>query len=164
MLSNLFKSLSNFFILTGEYAKASIINTILFLIIIPVMILGIIVAPLGLFFSHKDADTAKMFSQYNTNRTWLLERLPKFLLWWDNSVDGFRGDTRGWWDFFCEEQVFFGLMPVLRNIAKKIPFVKKTLFPYNRLNSNDYISKVWWGVVRNPANYFKRFVITRDVS
>lgn len=62
-----------------------------------------------------------------------LVRLPKWLLPWDNIVDGLLGDKRG-------------------------------KYAASTAKWNPLFAMWWWAAVRNPANYFKRFILACDVS
>lgn len=98
------------------------------------ILLGFILVPIGLAFRKKDESTAKPFTQYNTNRQWVYEDLPNWLKPWQNIEDGLRGDHRGWWDLNSKGS-----------------------------DSSTLFNMFWWSGVRNPFNYFKRFMIGCDV-
>ena len=85
-------------------------------------------------FGKYDPDTAKHFTVYNTNRTWIREKFPKVFWPWDNLEDSSIGDHRGWWDANS-----FGA------------------------DSRKFVNRFWWLAVRNPFNNFKRFVLGCDV-
>jgi len=105
-----------------------------FLVQLAGIVLGLIVVPLGLIFRKKDSSTEKPFTTFNTHRNWVYEDLPKWLEPWQNIEDGLRGDHRGWWDANS--------------------FGEDSSKPFNMF---------WWSAIRNPFNYFKRFVIGCDV-
>lgn len=98
------------------------------------IIAGLVLVPIGVLFRNKDQTTAKPFTHYNTHRFWVKEDLPNWLRWYQNDEDGLRGDHRGWWDANC-----FGR------------------------DSSRLINMIWWSAIRNPFNYFKRFIIGCDV-
>lgn len=98
------------------------------------ILLGLVIVPIGLMRTRVYPDSERQFTQYNTHRTWVLERLPTWCLWWDNPIDGCRGDKRGYWDSHSPTR-----------------------------DSSHWLSKFWWMAVRNPFNYFKRFVLGCDV-
>ena len=111
-------------------------STAVFLISIPVTLLGLIVVPLALPF-FRDESEAKAFTQYPEHGVWALRRLPRWALWWDNIYDGALGDKRGWWANYCWTEY------------KKPP--------------NAFYSMFQWLSIRNPANYWSRIVTGCDV-
>jgi hypothetical protein len=74
------------------------------------------------------------FSQYPQHGNWVLVRLPRLALWWDNIYDGMYGDKRGWWANHCSGQ----------HASRKSMWL--------------------WAAVRNPSNYFSRVICGVDVS
>lgn len=109
---------------------------IIMLVRVPLILLGLVLVPVGLVFSRIDQTSERAFSEHNTNRTWALETLPKWLWLWSNDRDGARGDKRGWWDVNCPTG-----------------------------DSSDFWSMFIWLAIRNPVNNM-RFVkgISCDVS
>lgn len=113
----------------------SIVQIVLFFLIQVVgILLGYPLVAIGLMFTTINESTRKAFTDYNTNRFWVQESMPSILYWWDNLEDSCRGDHRGWWDL----NSFFS-------------------------NSELWINKWWWLVVRNPFNNFKRYILGCDV-
>ena len=107
----------------------------IFVIGIPVTLLGLVMVPLGLLFKRTYPETRTPFTQYPGE--WELVRLPSWLKPWDNLYDGFLGDKRGWWSNECEK-------------------AKRTC--------RDFLSMFLWGAIRNPANYWSRNITGLDVS
>lgn len=68
--------------------------------------------------------------------------LPRWAFPWGNDYDGLKGDGRGWWAAYCDEEVFWGLIPLLRKLGLPIPL----------LLAGDYLAMWWWAAVRNPTN------------
>lgn len=62
--------------------------------------------------------------------------MPSWAKWWGNPIDGFLGDDSYRW------------------ASRDIPF---------GLKNTSFLGMFWWGAIRNPLNYFKRFVISCDV-
>lgn len=101
---------------------------------LPVTLLGLVLVPIGLMFKRVMSGRVP-FTQYPGE--WELVRLPKWLLPWDNTFDGFLGDKRGWWSNECEKNGY----------------------------SCRSLKAMWlWGAVRNPANYWSRVMTGIDVS
>lgn len=98
------------------------------------ILLGLFMVPIGLCFRVKDMSTSKPFTSFNKDREWVYEDLPNWLKPWQNIEDGLRGDHRGWWDANC----------------------------FGRDGSKTF-NMFWWSAIRNPFNYFKRFVIGCDI-
>ena len=48
------------------------------------ILLGFLVVPIMLMFGEYDAESAKHFTMYNTNRKWIREVFPKVFWPWDN--------------------------------------------------------------------------------
>ena len=117
-----------------DFLLMTISWVVMFVLQILGIILGFIVVPLGLLFRKLDESTYKPFTKFNTNRQWVYEDIPGWLKPWQNIEDGLRGDHRGWWDANC--------------------FSK---------DSSKVFNMFWWSAVRNPFNYFKRFVLGCDV-
>lgn len=116
------------------YLKAVFYNLIVLICTVPLIILGLIIVPLGLLFK----DDSKKDSTYKTDGTseWWLRTLPSWAKWWGNPIDGFLGDDSYRW------------------ASRDIPF---------GLKNTSFLGMFWWGAIRNPLNYFKRFVISCDV-
>lgn len=93
------------------------------LIQLPVMLLGLPLVAIGIPF-RRDAVNEE-------GRP--IVRLPRWLLPWDNAVDGLLGDKRGYYADYTK-------------------------------GWNPYFAMWWWAAIRNPANYFKRFILACDVS
>jgi hypothetical protein len=93
------------------------------LIQFPVILVGLPLVALGLPFIRLD---------YNEEGRAII-RLPKWLLPWDNSVDGLLGDKRGYYSEYTK-------------------------------GWNKWVAMWWWVAIRNPANYFKRFILACDIS
>lgn len=90
----------------------------LFLVQLPVIALGVFLVPIGIPFRR------------NVNG---VVRLPKWLLPWDNILDGITGDSRGYYQAYSKD------------------------WP-------PFLAMWWWTAFRNPANYFKRFIIACDIT
>jgi len=97
------------------------------------IILGIFLMPLFLLF----VDDSKKELTYRTDgvNEWWLRTLPKFALFWDNKIDGTLGDD----DY--------------RYASRDIPF---------GLKNTSFLGQYWWMAIRNPFNYFKRFILACD--
>lgn len=111
----------------------------LFLLELPVTVLGLLAVAVGIPFRREIPGTAKPFTdpRYAHPDGWALVRLPRWLLWWDNPYDGLLGDKRGWWDNRCRQ------------------FGRTCRTP---------LSMWLWAAVRNPSNHFSRCVVGVDVS
>lgn len=107
---------------------------VLFLICIPMTLAGVVVVPVALL--RPDDSKREVTIITDGINTWWLRRLADWARWWDNPIDGFFGD------------------PAFRWAGRDIPFGWK---------STDFLAQFWWGAIRNPLNYFKRFVISCDV-
>lgn len=84
-------------------------------------------------------ETSQKFTQYATDEDWVMVRFPesmKWAKWWDHVIDGFAGDTRGWWHTHA-------------------PF---------KGGAYQYWNMFWWGAIRNGVNYWKRFVVSIPVD
>lgn len=126
-----------------NHGRSKVIKDIVYAILITVamfvvqaigIIAGLVLVPIGLLFRTLDQGTMKRFTTFNTDRFWVKEDLPNWLRWYQNDEDGLRGDHRGWWD----ANSFGG-------------------------DSSKVFNMFWWSAIRNPLNYFKRFVIGCDV-
>ena len=107
-----------------------------FALSIPMVLLGLPLVALGLLFRREYPETARPFTQYPADVLWTLVRLPGWLKPWDNAVDGFYGDRRGWWHAHAE---FEG-------------------------GSRRFANMWWWGATRNTADYWRRFMISCPVD
>jgi hypothetical protein len=107
-----------------------------FLVSIPLVLLGLVIVPLGLLFRRTLEGTRQPFRQYPGE--WVSVRLPDCwpFRWWDNAVDGFAGDKRGWWH---DHQAWTG-------------------------GAYTFLSMFIWGALRNTVNYWRRFVIACPVD
>lgn len=117
-----------------HYAWAIIQNVALFLICIPLTLLGLIVVPVALLWP----DDSQKAATYKTDgiEQWWLRTLPSWATWWDNPYDGFLGDD------------------ALRWAGRDVPFGWRNLF---------YRAQCWWGAMRNPLHRFKSFVMACDI-
>jgi hypothetical protein len=106
----------------------------LFLLRVPMILLGLPVVWVALRDTRVPYDTGMPFSQFPQHGIWYLMRLPKWALWWDNAFDGMLGDKRGWWANDCKGEH----------------------------TSRYHMWR--WAALRNPANYFSRNVCGVDVS
>lgn len=109
-----------------------------FLMSIPMVLLGFPIVALGLLFRREFPETAKPFTSFDTDKSWRLVRLPdwKWILPWDHTVDGFAGDTRGWWH---HNQKDYG-------------------------GSYNFLSMWHWGAFRNTCDYWRRFMISVPID
>lgn len=98
------------------------------------IVLGIFLMPLFLLF----VDDSRKAVTYKTDgiNEWWLRTLPKFALFWDNKIDGTLGDDDYRW------------------AERDIPFGWK---------NTSFLGQCWWMAIRNPFNYFKRFILACDV-
>ena len=101
---------------------------------LPLWLIGLPMVWVALPYRSFALETTTPFSQFPAQGSWMLVRLPKWALWWDNAFDGMLGDKRGWWANECDGQA--GTR-------------------YNMWR---------WAALRNPANYFSRNVCGIDVS
>lgn len=107
-----------------------------FLIHIPLIVLGPLVVALALPFRSEHGNTVP-FTKYPGQGEWRLIRLPAWARWWDNPYDGMWGDKRGWWDNECRK---------------------------SGRTCKSFLSMWLWAAIRNPTNYFSRNVVGVDVS
>ena len=98
------------------------------------IVLGIFLMPVFLLF----VDDSKKELTYRTDgvNEWWLRTLPKLALFWTNKIDGTLGDE----DF--------------RYASRDIPF---------GLKNTSFLGQYWWMAIRNPFNYFKRFILACDI-
>lgn len=115
-------------------AKAAVMWAIQFVLQVIGIILGLIVIPIAVCF----VDDSKKDSTYKTDgkNEWWLRTLPRWAKWWDNKIDGTLGDDDYRW------------------AGRDIPFGWK---------NTSFLGQFWWMAVRNPFNYFKRFILACDV-
>ena len=106
----------------------------LYLLEMPVNLLGLVIVALAIPFKTEDKTTEKPFTQYPQHGNWLLCRLPVWARPWDNPRDGLYGDKRGWW-------------------ANERDGDYKS-----------FLSCWLWTAVRNPANYFSRVMTAIDTT
>jgi hypothetical protein len=98
------------------------------------ILLGFVIVPLALL----KPDDSQKEATYQTDgkNEWWFRQLPSWAKWWNNSVDGLLGDTSYRW------------------AGRDIPFGMK---------NTSFMGQFWWTAVRNPFNYFKRFILSCDV-
>lgn len=106
----------------------------LFLLQIPLILIGIVVVAVLIPFRKTDETTKKLFTEYPIGGYW---EFSNFGTWWGNPFDGLLGDKRGWWDNECRKK---------------------------ERTCRNYFSMWLWAAVRNPVNYFSRCVAGVDVS
>lgn len=108
---------------------------LLFLVQIPLILIGPLVVACMLPFRKTDESTRKPFTQYPELGDYVF---TNFSGWWGNPCDGLLGDKRGWWANYCWEH-------------------------YHRHHTHPFC--MWmWAAFRNPINYFSRCVAGVDVS
>lgn len=114
--------------------RAILIWLFQFIIQLVGIVLGIFLIPFFLLF----VDDSKKELTYRTDgvNEWWLRTLPKLALFWNNKIDGTLGDE----DF--------------RYASRDIPF---------GLKNTSFLGQYWWMAIRNPFNYFKRFILACDV-
>lgn len=114
-------------------------STFVFLLSLPVMLLGFVMVAIALPFRIEHPETTKPFTDpTQLPGDWMRVTLPRWALWWSNEFDGAWGDKRGWWNTYC-------------------------MTNYKKLCTAFY--SMWqWLAVRNPANYWARVVTGVDVS
>lgn len=106
-------------------------STALFLVGLLVSAAGLFAVAIGIPFRRIEPDTTVSFSdpRFGHLGTWVRERLPVWLLPWDNAYDGLNGDKRGWFANWC--------------LDRKIPYPS-------------FWARWIWAAWRNPANYWSR--------
>lgn len=107
-----------------------------FALSVPMIIAGLPLVAVGLFFRREYPHTARPFTQYPAEVPWMLVRLPSWLRPWDHVVDGFYGDTRGWWH---RHAAFQG-------------------------GSRRFLNMWVWGALRNTCDYWRRFMISCPID
>jgi hypothetical protein len=98
------------------------------------IIAGLFVVTVALLFAD-DSKKSETYMQAGGHQWWL-RTLPTWALWWDNKIDGTLGDDSFRW--------------ASRDI------------PVGWLNTS-LAGQFWWMAIRNPFNYFKRFILACDV-
>lgn len=123
--------------MTGHILRAAWQFAWTFLLSVPMVLLGLPIVAFGLLF-RRATTPEKPFSQFDTDRTWQRIQLPdwRWIRPWDHVVDGFYGDTRGWWH---RHAVFDG-------------------------GSRRFLNMWWWGAVRNSCDYWRRFMISCPID
>lgn len=106
----------------------------LFLLQIPLILIGFVVVAVLIPFRKTDETTRKPFISYPELGTWVFSNIPG---WFGNLSDGVLGDKRGWFANWCVER------------GIKYP---------------SFAAMWIWAAVRNPINRFSRVVIGCDVS
>ena len=111
-----------------------------FLVGIPVTLLGLPIVALALLFRTEDPETEQQFTdpRFADQGKHRMVTLPAWALLWDNKFDGAWGDKRGWWNNYC-----------LENYGK---------------DCRSFRSMWQWLAIRNPANYWSRVLTGLDVS
>lgn len=107
-----------------------------FVLSIPMILVGLPLVAIGLRSRREHPETARPFTQFPADVPWVLVRLPSWLKPWDNQVDGFYGDRRGWWHRHAQ---FAG-------------------------GSRRFLNMWWWGAVRNTCDTWRRFMIACPVD
>ena len=76
-----------------------------FLVGIPVTLLGLPIVALALLFRIEHPDTEATFTdpRFADQGKHRMVTLPAWALLWDNKFDGAWGDKRGWWNNYCLE-------------------------------------------------------------
>lgn len=64
-----------------------------------------------------------------------------------NDFDGSLGDRRKWWDENCDQDSYFGLIPLLRKVFPSLP----------RLRAYHCLAQYWWMAWRNPVNNMRLY-------
>lgn len=127
---------------TGEWSRAAAwfcSSTLVFVVGIPVTLLGFPVVAVALLFRQEHDTPDTPFTDPRNPPGWhRMVTLPAWALLWDNKFDGAEGDRRGWWNAYC-----------LRTYGK---------------TAQAYYSMWQWLACRNPANYWSRVVTGVDVS
>lgn len=120
--------------LSTLWVWAIVQNTLTFLVVVPLIILGLVVVPVALLSPDDSQKQATLVTK--EGESWWLRTIRPWATWWDNPYDGFLGDS------------------ALRWALRDIPFGWKNV---------DYLAQVWWGAFRNPLHRLKSFVITCDI-
>lgn len=109
-------------------------GVLLFLLCVPLTILGVFVVPLALL----RPDNSQKAATYKTDgvHEWWLQTLPRWAYLWDNPYDGSLGDEHFRW------------------AGKDIPFGWK---------NTGFLARWWWLAMRNPLHRFKSFIICCDI-
>lgn len=117
-----------------DILKAGFVWTFQLIIQLIGVLLGLVIVAIALLFIN-DENKPTTYKSDGENEWWL-RRLPDWARYWDNTIDGTLGDD----DF--------------RWASRDIPFGWK---------NTSFLGQWWWMAVRNPFNYFKRFVLSCDV-
>lgn len=107
---------------------------LLFIVQIPLILIGLIVVAVMIPFRKTDEATRKTFTQYPEHGEWVF---TNFGGWWGNPCDGLIGDKRGWFANWCVEHC---------------------------IDSPSFLSMWIWAAIRNPINGWSRLVAGVDVS
>jgi len=114
-------------------------TTLIFLLGLPITFLGLFAVAIGIPFRRVDPATKQPFTdpRFAHLGSWLLTRLPRWLLFWDNAFDGLGGDKRGWFANWCIE---------------------------HGIGYPSFWAMWIWAAIRNPANYWSRVITGCDVT
>jgi len=115
--------------------QAVLIWTLQAILTILGVLIGLIIVPIALLFPDDSLEDETYILNSDGEEYWL-RQLPKWAKWYDNSVDGTLGDDNFRW------------------ASRDIPF---------GLKNTSFLGQFWWMVIRNPFNYFKRFILGCDV-
>lgn len=114
--------------------RATVLWLFQFIIQLAGIVAGVIVVPVALLFVNDSQKPTTHKS--NLDSEWWLRTLPTWAKWWDNKIDGTLGDDDYRW------------------ASRDIPFGWK---------NTSFLGQYWWMAIRNPFNYFKRFILGCDV-
>lgn len=123
--------------LWGEVAVWYFKATGLFLLGLPVVVLGWPIVALALRFRVEHTETSKPFTEH-PEWNWQLVTLPWLFKLWSNEMDGAWGDKRGWWDNECRTK--------------------------DGQPCTAFLSMWKWLACRNPANYWSRVITGCDLG
>lgn len=115
--------------------RAIIIWTLQAILTIVGVILGLLIVPIALLFPD-DSFRDDTYILNSDGEEYWLRQLPKWAKWWNNPIDGSLGDDNFRW------------------ASRDIPF---------GLKNTSFLGQFWWMAIRNPFNYFKRFILGCDV-
>lgn len=148
--------------LTGHVVRAAwqILST--FALSIPMVLLGIPIVMFGLLFRVVHKDTGKPFSEHARDEYWYRVTLPdwSWIQPWNNVVDGFAGDVRGWWHVNCVFKTF-AIKEEWSALQKQLAKLWNRCFDGGGYN---YWNMVAWGAFRNTADYWRRFMISVPID
>lgn len=128
--------MKKFIRLLGLFIWALVNSIVTFIVVIPLILLGLVVVPIALLFPNDSQKVDTFKTALDTGSVWWLRTLPKWANLWDNPYDGFLGDDSFRW------------------ADRDMPFGWK---------NTGYLAQCWWGAVRNPLHNFKSFKITCDI-